>query len=164
MKREIDGIGIFGNPLDLNIPNGEHRVLHYRCDVPGNTRIMTLNGHRHAWTDRFGVWLIRSGTTEEVPIYESFDYNDMPTYQYDSVTKNPVPNRASEVDGAFSGVLDVKRGDQLHFVCDITNMSGGSLRFANEVMTGEMCILFGSRTGDALCGSGTRVQDSSAGR
>lgn len=158
VKREIDGISIFGNPLDLNIPNGEHRVLHYRCDVPGNTRIMTLNGHRHAWTDRFGVWLIRSGSTEEIPIYESFDYNDMPTYQYDSVTQNPVPDRANQIDGAFSGVLDVKRGDQLHFVCDITNGSGGSLRFANEVMTGEMCILFGSRTGDALCSNGTRVQ------
>jgi len=25
-------------------------------------------------------------------------------------------------------------------------------------MTGEMCILFGSRTGDALCGQGTRVE------
>ena len=101
VKREIDGISIFGNPADLNIPNGEHRYLHYRCDVPGNTRIMTLNGHRHAWTDRFGVWLIRAGTTEEVPVYESFDYNDMPTYQYDSVTQNPVPNRGTETDGAL---------------------------------------------------------------
>ena len=67
VKREIDGISIFGNPADLNIPNGEHRYLHYRCDVPGNTRIMTLNGHRHAWTDRFGVWLIRIGLDRRGP-------------------------------------------------------------------------------------------------
>jgi hypothetical protein len=27
-----------------------------------------------------------------------------------------------------------------------------------------MCILFGTRTGAALCGSGTRVQDAQTGR
>jgi hypothetical protein len=119
--------------------------------VPGSTRIITLNGHRHAWTDRFGVWLERP-SGENVPIYESFDYNDMPTYQYDSVSTNPTPSVETQSDGAFSGQLEVNAGDRLHFVCDITNGSGGALRFANEVQTGEMCILFGSRTGAALCG------------
>jgi len=154
---EMGGIAIFGNPLDVAVPAGEHRELHYRCDVTGNTRIITLNGHRHTWTDRFGVWLEKA-SGETVPLYESFDYSDMPTYQYDSISMNPTPDLATKTDGALTGLLNVVPGDQLHFVCDINNTSSQQLRFANEVMTGEMCILFGSRTGDALCGSGTRVQ------
>jgi hypothetical protein len=155
----LGGIGIFGNPLDLNIPPGEHRELHYRCNVTGNTRIVTLNGHRHAHTDRFGVWIVRAGGATE-QVYESFDYNDMPTYQYDSISDNPAPDLAMKRDGGSSGVLNVGPGDQLHFVCDVTNRTDPPrpLRFANEVLTGEMCILFGSRTGSPLCQSGTRVQ------
>ena len=71
---------------------------------------------------------------------------------------NPVPDIPNKLDGAFTGLLNVSAGDELHFVCDINNTTTQQLRFANEVMTGEMCILFGSRTGAALCGSGTRVQ------
>jgi hypothetical protein len=147
---EMKGIALFGNPADVSIAPGVHKELHYVCDVPGNTRVITLNGHRHLNTDRFGVWLERDG--KDTPIYESFHYTDMPTYQYDSVSMNPVPNLATKTDGAFSGMLELQAGDKLHFVCDITNRIEQRLRFANEVETGEMCILFGSRTGSALCG------------
>ena len=153
---EMGGISIFGNPLDVSLAPGEHRVLEYSCPVTGDTRIITLNGHRHTWTDRFGVWLERAGQT--TTLYESFHYDDMPTYQYDSISQNPTPDMATKIDGAFTGILEVKSGDELHFVCDVNNTTDHSLRFANEVETGEMCILFGSRTGDALCGQGTRVQ------
>jgi hypothetical protein len=156
VKEKIGGIAMFGNPLDVSVPAGQKRNLHYTCDVTGNTRIITLNGHRHAHTTRFGVWLVRGG--ENIPLYESFYYNDMPTYQYDSISKNPVPDLANKIDGAFTGILDVKAGDQIHFVCDINNDSTQPLRFANEVQTGEMCILFGSKVGSELCRSGTRVQ------
>jgi hypothetical protein len=154
----MQGIGMFGSPADVAVPPGEHRKLHYRCDVPGNTRIVTLNGHRHANTDRFGVWLERA-SGENIPLYESFEYEDMPTYQYDSISMNPVPDVDREIDGAHSGILEVAPGDQIHFVCDITNRQEVSLRFANELLTGEMCILFGSMVGDPLCRAGTRVMD-----
>lgn len=156
VTEEIGGIAVFGNPADMNIAPGEHRVLHYQCDVPGPSRILTLNGHRHANTARFGVWLERNG--EEIPLYESFDYNDMPTYNYDSISDNPVPDREVGIDGAFSGVLEVDAGDRIHFVCDVTNNNDVPLRFANEVQTGEMCILFGSRVGGPACGRATRVE------
>jgi hypothetical protein len=152
----MGSIGIFGNPLDLFIAPGERRTLEYSCNVQGNTRIVSLNGHRHAHTERFGVWVVRAGGGME-SVYESFDYNDMPTYAYDSISMNPVPDVAGRSDGATSGVLNVSPGDRIHFVCDVNNTSMQTLKFANEVMTGEMCILFGSRTGSPLCGSGTRV-------
>ena len=154
---ELGGISMFGNPADLNIPPGEHRELHYACDVQEPTRIVSINGHRHASTDRFGIWVERS-SGETVSIYESFDYFDMPTYQFDSITENPEPSLENQRDGGYTGVLDVGPGDSIHFICDVTNHNETSLRFANEVKTGEMCIVFGSRTGGALCRAGTRVR------
>jgi hypothetical protein len=153
---EMKGIALFGNPLDVAVDPGERRELHYVCDVPGSTRVITINGHRHLNTDRFGVWLERDG--QDIPIYESFFYSDMPTYQYDSISVNPTPDKASMTDGAFSGMLELVPGDRLHFVCDITNRIDQTLRFANEVETGEMCILFGARTGDALCSGALQNQ------
>ena len=155
---KMGSIAIFGNPADVAIPAGVHRELHYKCTVAGNTRVISLNGHRHTWTDRFGVWLVQKSSGKTIPVYESFHYDDMPTYEYDSVSMNPVPDLANKLDGGFTGLLNLAAGDELHFVCDVNNTTNQQLRFANEVMTGEMCILFGSRTGAALCGAGTRVQ------
>jgi hypothetical protein len=156
VEAEPQGIGIFGSPADLNIPAGEHRVLEYKCDVTGATRILELNGHRHAHTERFGVWIVREDGSEET-VYESFDYTNMPTYPYDSITQNPVPDLETRTDGAKSGFLEVFPGDAIHFVCDVNNTSSNMLRFANEVQTGEMCILFGARVGAPLCSGATRV-------
>ena len=158
IARQIQGVAIIGNPADLNIPAGEHRVLHYQCPVSAPVRIITLNGHRHASTARFGAWVVRADGTKQ-SVYESFNYNDMPTYQFDSLSRNPVPDVDSQTDGAASGMLELNAGDQLHFVCDVTNHLDQSLHFANEVKTGEMCILFGSRTGAPLCGILNRVKD-----
>lgn len=145
----LGSIAMVGNPNDINIAPGEQRMLHYECPVEGNTRIVTLNGHRHAWTDRFGAWIERrDGSIDQV--YESYQYSDMPTYQYDSISDNPAPDLDRGLDGATSGILTVSPGDRIHFVCDINNGSEQRLRFANEVLTGEMCILFGSSTGDPL--------------
>ena len=154
----IQGLSIFGNPADVAVNPGEHRVLHYQCEVESDARIVSLQGHRHANTDRFGIWVERGG--EKIEAYESFDYEDMPTYQYDSVSSNPKPDVARRVDGGYTGMLELKTGDRLHFVCDITNRQEKRLRFANELLTGEMCIVFGSYTGSAqVCGRATRVMD-----
>ena len=158
IARRIESIAIIGNPADLNIPPGERRVLHYQCPVNAPVRIITLNGHRHASTARFGAWVVRAnGATES--LYESFNYNDMPTYQFDSESHNPTPDADDQIDGAASGMLELNAGDQLHFLCDVTNHLDQSLHFANEVKTGEMCIMFGSRTGAPLCGIVNRVKD-----
>jgi hypothetical protein len=156
VTQKLAGIAMFGNPIDVAIAPGQKANLEYKCDVTGNTRIISMNGHRHSHTTRFGVWLIRDG--KNIPLYDSFHYDDMPTFQYDTIAKNPVADPSTQTDGAFTGVLEVKPGDEMHFECDIDNDSTQTLRFANEVETGEMCILFGSRVGGALCGAGTRVQ------
>ncbi|MDD9941156.1 MAG: hypothetical protein OXU20_08970 [Myxococcales bacterium] len=157
VTEELRSIGIFGNPLDLNIPPGEHRELHYACPVTADTRIVRLNGHRHSSTSRFAIWM-EQADGESVTLYESFDYYDMPTYQFDSITTNPTPSLEEMKDGGYTGILNAKAGDEIHFLCDVTNRGDRPLRFANEVETGEMCIVFGSRTGGSICSGARRVQ------
>ena len=83
----------------------------------------------------------------------------MPTYQYDSVSTNPAPDVKNQMDGASSGELNLEKGDQLYFLCDINNRLDTPLRFANEAIDGEMCILFGSYLGDtAPCSAGAKRQ------
>lgn len=156
IKTKIGSVAIIGNPADLTIPPGERRILHYACPVRAPVRLITLNGHRHASTSRFGAWVVRKDGVEE-SIYESYDYNDKPTYQFDTVSKNPKPDVEKRVDGAYTGLLNLEAGDTVHFVCDVHNKLDQSLKFANEAKTGEMCILFGSRTGGSLCSLVTRV-------
>jgi hypothetical protein len=148
----LQAVGTFANP-------GEIVDMHYGYTVPGNMRILGLFGHRHAWTTNFSAWVVRGGK-EEV-IYQSFDWFDEPTFQYNSEVKNATPDVATRSDGAHTGILELKAGDQLHFNCHIeytdqrameenspiTPAQNGPLRFANEAFTAEMCILFGSAVG-----------------
>jgi hypothetical protein len=78
---------------------------------------------------------------------------------------NPMPIIDDHVDGASTGVLEVSKGDELYFLCDINNTLDTPLKFANEAIDGEMCILFGSYLGDtAPCSAGAkRVKDADTG-
>ena len=148
----LQAVGTFANP-------GEIVDMHYGYTVPGNMRILGVFGHRHAWTTNFSAWVKRGG--QEEVIYQSFDWFDEPTYQYNSEVKNPTPSVAMRADGAHTGILELKQGDELHFNCHIeytderakeenspvTPAQNGPLRFANEAFTAEMCILFGSAVG-----------------
>jgi hypothetical protein len=140
----------------VSIPAKQRTVLKYRCDVEADSRIITLNGHRHAHTDRFAVW-VKKQSGEEVRAYESFSWEDMPTFQYDSVSTNPMANVAKKIDGASSGMLEVKQGDEVYFLCDINNRLDVPLKFANEAIDGEMCIMFGSYIGEkSPCSGGAQ--------
>jgi hypothetical protein len=135
--------------------------VHYSTTAPGDVRIISLFGHRHAWTTNFSVWVERGGSAEPEIIYQSFDWFDEPTYQYNSQVKNPVPAWKNRSDGAHSGILTMQAGDKLHYNCHIeytaerakeenspvTPKENGPLRFANEAFTAEMCILFGGAVG-----------------
>lgn len=150
-------IGVFAQP-------GETVDMHYSFAVGEEVRVVTLFGHRHAWTSNFSVWVERTGEPEDI-VYQSFDWFDQPTYRYDSQAMNPVPAPDKRLDGGHSGVLTLVPGDELHFNCHIAftderaALAGapapdsiGPLRFANQAFEAEMCILFGSTAGAALSG------------
>jgi len=154
----LAGMFLRGDPQDVMIAPGVHRVLHYASTVTGSVRVLALWGHRHVSTDRFSAWVER-GAGEMLNVYESFDWHDAPVYQYDSISQNPKPDVAAHVDGASSGLLELEPGDRLHFLCDVTNHQDVTLSFANELFTGEMCILWGNRVGAGDFSTPARVLD-----
>ena len=153
----------FGQVVGLSVSPNKTADLHYSWPVNGDIRLIRVFGHRHFWTTNFTSWIKRKSGEIEVA-YQSFDWFDMPTYRYDSVTKNPPINTMGMLDGAMSGIVMLHQGDQLHFNCHIeftdarkatdpkapTPQQIGTLRFANEAYNGEMCINFGNVTGGAL--------------
>jgi hypothetical protein len=143
VTQRAQGIGIVGG-LGLAVAPGTDQTVMYTetFDAPG--RIIQLFGHRHVWTPRFAVWL------NEDLIYDSWDWEESITFNYDSLTTNPAPNPDAKIDGAVSGMLEVVAGDELTFACYIENRSDVTLRFANELYTAEMCNLWGSAVGTGL--------------
>ncbi|MET0343871.1 MAG: hypothetical protein ABW252_22850 [Polyangiales bacterium] len=146
----------FGQVIGLNIPPNQSRDLHYAFSPQQKVRLVRFFGHRHVWTTNFTGWVERKDGKVET-IYQSFDWMDMPTFRYDSVVQNPVPSADKRVDGATSGILTLEAGDKLHFNCHIeytearaqeegapSPRTNGNLRFANQALTAEMCIAFGT--------------------
>lgn len=151
--------------VTLSVPVGATVDLHYAANISQDTRVLKLFGHRHAWTTSFTSW-VQKASGENQLLYQSFDWFDEPTYRYDSLTTNPVADQATLGDGGASGITILKAGDRLHYNCHITYTDAraaavkspktpaqiGTLGFANEAFTAEMCILFGSTAANAIVG------------
>jgi hypothetical protein len=152
--------GILGLELaqvgSLAVPPGQTRDLHYSWNIKQPIRIVNAFGHRHAWTSNFSAWIEKPDGALDI-IYQSFQWLDEPTYRYDSMTENPSPSPNDRSDGASSGLRTLEPGEKLHFNCHIeftderaasekapSPAQIGTLHFANEAFTAEMCILFGS--------------------
>lgn len=127
----------------------------------GETHVLSLWGHRHAWTTRFHAWVVRMDGSQEL-IYDSNDWFDMPTFSYNSAAQNPEPGKG--MDGASSGPLILQPGDELHFSCHVETTQARAdklgvplptepLQWMNQAFAGEMCLLMGQTTGSPLFGS-----------
>jgi hypothetical protein len=143
VTQRASGIGVVGG-LGMSIAPGVKETLTYTEIFPEAGRIIQLFGHRHVWTPRFAVWL------NDDLIYDSWDWRESVTFNYDSLTTNPAPDPDKKLDGAASGVIDVAAGDELTFSCFIENESDVTLRFRNELYEGEMCNLWGSAIGTGI--------------
>jgi hypothetical protein len=144
------GWGAIIGGLGLSIPPGDEQELTYQHTFSGVTeggRIIQLFGHRHAATYRFAAWL------NDGLIYDSWDWVESVTYNYDSLTENPPIDPSKMMDGGHSGILPVKNGDVLKYTCFVRNETENTLRFANELYTGEMCNLFGQSVGARFFGT-----------
>jgi len=140
------GIGMVGG-LGLHLGPHEKKDLTYSGRFGADGRIIQLFGHRHAWTPRFAVWLL------DKLVYDSWDWEESVTFNYDSSTTNPPIDTQAKHDGAISGILEFKAGDELKFTCYIENDSDNTLGFSNQVYEGEMCNLWGSAVGAGLSGT-----------
>lgn len=109
-------------------------------------RLIQLMGHRHASDYHYEAWL------NDLLIYDSWDWKESVTVNFDTLTKNPEVAPAMMRDGAFSGVLKVKNGDVLKYTCHIRNETDKTLRWGNQLYDAEMCDLFGQSVGAPFAG------------
>lgn len=140
ITQKAAGVMINAGPFQ-GVPAHTKQSLTANSMISGDGRIISLFGHRHSHTERFAVWL------NDGLVYDSWDWEESRLFNYDSITQNPAPAPDKRTDGAVSGVVKIKKGDKIKIQCDVNNTSDQPLRFANELNTAEMCILFGSTVG-----------------
>jgi hypothetical protein len=150
------------NPLNAPIDYPPNQVTDNvnTAVAMGDVRILSIFGHRHAWTSRFSGQILRAdGTTEEM--YDSFNWREIPTYELDSLTKNPQLDVAKQLDGSISGMTVLHQGDKIQFDCHVDTTAThaselgvdpptSNLHFSNEAFGGEMCIFYVESTGATL--------------
>jgi len=146
VTQKAQSIGLVGG-LGLNLAAHDSKTETYSAKFTAPGRIIQLFGHRHVWTPRLAVWL------NEKLVYDSWSWQESVTYNYDSLSMNPVVATEAQTDGAVSGMLPFDAGDELKFTCFIENMSDKTLKFSNELYGGEMCNLWGSAIGAGLSGN-----------
>lgn len=144
-------LGMLGGFTAMNIKAGTSGSVTGEClssqaYAPHPVRIVTLFGHAHTHNKRYAVYKDTANGTSEL-VYDSYEGASSPTFTYNSLVKNPVPNPAEHVTGAASGQLFLADGDKLRFTCDIVNDTQNDFVGLNEVSTDEMCHLFGSVVG-----------------
>jgi hypothetical protein len=145
VTQRSSGVMIVAGPWAGILPYTQ-TTLTAETAITGEGRIVSLFGHRHAWTERFAVW------KNDQLIYDSWDWEESAVFNYDSITTNPAPNPDAKTDGAVSGMMEVVPGDTIKIQCDIDNQSDKTLYFRNALYEGEMCILFGSAVGTSIRG------------
>jgi hypothetical protein len=130
---------VFAAAPMAGIPPGADVMVNGSCNVSGTGRMLWAYGHRHANNTRFSVWRSRAGKKDLV--YQGYNWEETLVLDYSSTVKNPMPDTGPNVEGGWSGILDIQSGDQFQWECHVVNKTNGTLNFTNNTFTGEMCIL-----------------------
>jgi hypothetical protein len=140
----------------VDIPPNTVKTLDAEYTPKKDVRLISLFGHRHAWTRSIDAWVERAdGTT--TPVYDSYNWEEAPTYSYDSLSTNPVADPDKQRDGAASGIVTIAAGDKLKTSCHVDTTAARaseigvpvpteSLKFGNRAFDAEMCILYAQVT------------------
>jgi hypothetical protein len=137
--------------IALNVPPHTSTTLGpYTCNVASDGRMLWLYGHRHANNTRFTVTRVR-GDQRDV-IYDASIWEEPLLLEYNSRVKNPAPDIANGVEGGWNGILDLVKGDQVEWACDVTNNHDTALRFTEQTLLGEMCIVDAEAVGASCSG------------
>jgi hypothetical protein len=134
--------------LGFNITPGTEMTYSYSCPIDADGRILALLGHTHSHAVRFTAWVNRAAMGERVKVFETFDYLEPQIYAFNTVETNP--EFSEQAPGAWTGMLEVSAGDTLDWECHVINDSEATLRFTNEVVTGEMCNIWGESVGPRI--------------
>jgi hypothetical protein len=146
-------------PTPMNVPPGEHVLIHGSCPVHSDGHALNLYGHRHANNLRFSIWRER-GSQQDL-VYEDYNWEDPLALEYSSLITNTPANPNNMIGGGWSGMLDLQDGDNLSFECDIVNNTNSTFVGKNEAKNDEMCIMVGDSVGSTVpfqCTTTTQVQ------
>jgi hypothetical protein len=117
----------------------------YQCDINTPGRLISMFGHVHANNVRFSAWRTRSGQRDL--IYESYHWEEPLWLEFTSLAKNPTVDPTNQIDGGFTGIVDLQPGDTLAWECNEVNQQNSTLTFTNQTFTGAMCIIIGDLVG-----------------
>jgi hypothetical protein len=118
------------------------QTLHYSCSPDQDVRLLNVSGHFHAHTVRFSAWKVDAEGVK-TPLMQAFHWEELASFYLDSKTVNPESDPATKTDGALSGPITIATTDAIEWECEIDNTSDSTLKFRNEVQTGEMCMVVG---------------------
>jgi hypothetical protein len=128
-----------GDPT-FSVAPGQDTVLGpYTCSIGSPGRLLWVYGHRHANNVGFLVSRVR-GSQRDL-IYAGYHWDEPITLQYDSITQNTVADTTTNIEGGWSGILDLQAGDHVEWSCHVINHQTSTLRFTNQTYLGEMCIV-----------------------
>jgi hypothetical protein len=135
--------------ITFSIPPHTSQTLGpYTCNIDNDGRLLWMYGHRHANNTRFTATRIR-GDARDV-IYDADKWDEPLLLEYSSLVKNTAPDIPTR-EGGWSGILDLSPGDKIEWKCDVVNNHDTALRFTNQTLLGEMCIVDAEAVG-ANCG------------
>jgi hypothetical protein len=140
-------------------PNADVVLGPYECDIDSAGRLISMFGHVHANNVRFSAWRTRGG--ERDLIYESYHWEDPLWLEFTTLAENPINDPATEVNGGWTGVLDLEAGDTLAWECHEVNQQSTTLTFTNQTFAGTMCIIIGELVGTKCKSRSTFVIDPS---
>jgi hypothetical protein len=113
------------------------------ADIP-EIRILGVTAHMHANTVRVSMYHTAPGATDRELVFDDFSWSEPTVWLFNSMLKNPTPDRASSKSGAaFSGVFTVTPQDKFSWECEVDNKTDSTLVFSDKAITGEMCNVFG---------------------
>ena len=134
-----------GYVMQTVAPHADVVLGPYFCDVQGKGRLIDMFGHVHANNVRFSAWRTRGGNKEL--IYEEYHWEEPLWLEFSSLAKNPTADPMKQIDGGWTGVLDLEAGDTLSWECHEVNQQDTALRFTNQTYDGWMCIIIGEIVG-----------------
>jgi len=134
-----------GTVMSTIAPHQDIVMGPWECDVMQTGRLISMFGHVHANDVRFSAWRTRAGKSDL--IYESYHWEEPLFLEFTSLSKNAVPDPVKLMDGGWTGILDLQKGDTLKWECHEVNKQDTTLRFTNQTFEGWMCIIIGELVG-----------------
>lgn len=127
--------------LTTAVPPKTTQVVTGTAAAPQDLRIEALEPYFHEHTRRLTAYKVAGGS--KTKILEAYDAKAVKPVYFDTAHTNPSPDADAGTQGAFSGLLQLKQGDQIEWECEVVNDLDTPIGFSQSFHTGEMCVLFG---------------------